>query len=104
MATHTKPLYNALLQAFPDRESLRRMVHHELHLNLNEVAPEANLRTCVFYLLVWAESRNELARVAQGAINTQPNCEALRAVGAQYGATVPPRQPQAPLLATEELL
>lgn len=104
MSTPTKPLHTALLVAFPSKAALAQMVHHELHENLNAIAGGDNLSDIVFNLLVWAGARNALGRIAQGAINMQPNCEALRAVVAQYGATVPPRQPQAPLLATEELL
>ena len=51
-------LQEALIDAFPDKASLERMLSFELDENLDEIASEGNLRQIVFQLIKTAQAQN----------------------------------------------
>jgi len=73
-------LFNALLVAFPDVSSLRRMVRFGLDQNLDAIANTSTLSSAVFELLRWAESTDEIVQLVLAARNSNPNNTALRTV------------------------
>ena len=58
----------ALLAAFPKRDDLIRMVRIELDENLEAIADGENLRSVVFNLVSWAEQRDMVDALVQGAL------------------------------------
>ncbi|MBD0373683.1 MAG: trypsin-like peptidase domain-containing protein [Pyrinomonadaceae bacterium] len=71
-------LHEALLAAFPDAGSLRRMVRFGLDENLDAIADTSRLNDTVFELLRWAESRGKVAALIVAARNSNPDNPALR--------------------------
>lgn len=73
-------LHDALLAAFPDVGSLRRMVGFGLNQNLDAIANIGKLSDTVFDLLKWAISRGKIAAVVVAARNSNPDNPALRSI------------------------
>jgi V8-like Glu-specific endopeptidase len=73
-------LHEALLAAFPDMGSLRRMVRFGLNENLDAIASTVRLNDSIFDLLQWAESRNRIAALVVVARNSNPDNSALRRI------------------------
>jgi Effector-associated domain 1/Trypsin-like peptidase domain len=75
-----KRLYEALLAAFPDVGSLRRMVAFGLNQNLNAIANIDKLSDTVFDLVTWAITRDKTVALIVAARNSNPDNPALRRV------------------------
>lgn len=75
-----RQLYEALLSAFPDAGSLRRMVQFGLDQNLDVIADTSKLSDAVFELIQWAESRGKITKLIIAARNSNPDNPALRKV------------------------
>ncbi len=80
-----KMLQNALLDAFPTRRELDRMVALELGENLNAIASDGNLQQIVFELLRWAESHDRTAQLIRGARRQNATNRALAQAATIYG-------------------
>jgi hypothetical protein len=75
-----KRIHEALLAAFPDLGSLRRMVSFGLNQNLDAIASIGKLNDTVFDLLDWAIARNKIVTMVVAARNSNPDNPALRHV------------------------
>ena len=73
-------LYDALLAAFPEMGSLRRMVRFGLNQNLDVIANTSRLSDATFELIRWAESRGDIAALLVASRNSNPENPALRLV------------------------
>ncbi|MEM7130924.1 MAG: effector-associated domain EAD1-containing protein [Chloroflexota bacterium] len=67
-----KSLQDALLDAFPDRDGLARMVRFSLDVKLNAIAEGANQTARIFALLDWAEAQGKLDALIRGAAMSNP--------------------------------
>jgi hypothetical protein len=74
-----KQLHSTLLDAF-DPSELKQMVKFELGENLDAIAGGGNLSETVFNLIQWAERRGRIEDLIQGAVNYNPDNEALLAI------------------------
>jgi Effector-associated domain 1/Trypsin-like peptidase domain len=75
-----KRLHEALVAAFPDANSLRRMVRFGLDQNLDAVADTSTLNDAVFELLRWADSTNRIDHLIIAARNSNPGNSMLREI------------------------
>jgi V8-like Glu-specific endopeptidase len=75
-----RSLHEALVAAFPDANSLRRMVRFGLNQNLDAVADTGRLNDAVFELLKWAESHNRIDQLIVAARNSNPGNSMLREI------------------------
>jgi predicted MPP superfamily phosphohydrolase len=73
-----------LLSAFPDTASIVEMTRFHLGENLAAIAT-GNLRTVVFELLVWAQSRGRLGDLLLAAVRYNPGNPDLRRLAASHG-------------------
>ena len=95
-----KQLHDAMLGAFTQGE-LSMMVATELDENLDAIAGGNNLSEIVFNLIRWAERRGRTQELVQGAVNANPQDEALLAVqrtlyGDAPAIATPPQDPTSP--------
>ncbi|MDB9303340.1 effector-associated domain EAD1-containing protein [Nodularia spumigena CS-591/12] len=66
--TESKEFYNALLDAYPDQNALKKMVKFQLSENLEKiVATEKPYDDVVFDLITWAEAKGKLKDLIIGA-------------------------------------
>jgi hypothetical protein len=86
-------LQNALLSAFPSRDTLAQMVRFQLGENLAVISEGGGLAATVFQLIQWAESQGRLAELVTGALQSNPGNPALRACAAQLGMATPSPTP-----------
>ena len=92
-------LHTLLLEAFPTRPTLARMVLFRLGENLDELATSSNLSDAVFELLRWAQARTRLVDLLQAAVAINPDHVGLRDFVAQVsGASSSPDPGPAPTL------
>jgi hypothetical protein len=83
-----RQLHAALLSAFPDVESLTRMVSFQLGENLNTFTPSGTtLADVVFHLIQWAESRSAVVELVVAARTANPDNTDLGAIARQLGVT-----------------
>lgn len=75
--------YEALLSAFPNSATLRRMIRFKLNENLDELATGENYSEVVFKLLEWAESQGQLQVLLTGALEQNPGNPKLRSFSEQ---------------------
>ena len=75
-----KELQDALVDAFPNRSSLKMMLRRELNWKLDEIAAEDNLATTTFELLTFAESMGAINALIKAARATNPDNQRLRAL------------------------
>jgi hypothetical protein len=75
-----KRIHDALLAAFPDVDSLRRMVRFGLNQNLHVIAKIGKLNDTVFELLEWARARDNVVSLVLAARNSNPDNAPLRRV------------------------
>ncbi len=71
-STVSQQVEEALLDAFPDRGSLERMVSHGLGENLAAITGGANLTQIIFELVRWAIAQNRLRSLIRGARQVNP--------------------------------
>lgn len=71
---------DALLDAFPDIESIERLVRFGLDKNLNEIASGRDLVSVVFRLTSWAESQGRLTDLVDAAKEQNSGNEKLQAL------------------------
>lgn len=74
-----KALHAALLQAFPTRTALARMMDFELGENLDAVAGDGGLNDATYALIVWMQSRGKLSALVTAARRDNPDNPHLRA-------------------------
>ncbi len=79
-------LADALVAAFGDKETLRRMVAVELDKNLDAIAGGSTLTATAFDLVGWAQRSGYLRELIQGALDTLPRNAKLRAFALSLGA------------------
>jgi formylglycine-generating enzyme required for sulfatase activity len=77
-------LETALLEAFPTRAALAKMVKFGLGHNLPTIAEGANLAEAVFQLISWAEDQAGLAALVAAAQADNPTNTALQALATTY--------------------
>jgi S1-C subfamily serine protease len=78
-----KGLVEALLRAFTSKADLLQMVRHGLDENLEAIAGGDNLRSTVFNLVTWAESRGRIEELVIAAQSENPSNLELRNVAEQ---------------------
>jgi len=74
-----KELHGALIQAFPTRSAMARMVDFELGENLAAITGGTSLNDVAYELLQWAEAMSALDRLVNAARAANPGNERLRA-------------------------
>jgi len=85
----------ALLDAFPGRHELRKLLRIRFNQDLETIAGGANLGELVFNLLIWAESQGRLDELVTAARLENPGNHALREVAEQLGLAPASPSPQA---------
>lgn len=83
----------ALLDAFPKRSSLERLVKFGLGANLAEFTSNQGLEHDVFELLDWASERSRLDELLRSARQRNPTNELLIAFEKSLAHDTPPRPP-----------
>ncbi len=73
-----KQIQEALIDAFPSKESLERMLDHELGKCLNEIAGGANLADIVFSLMKKARAHGWFEELIEAAHNSNPGNPKLK--------------------------
>jgi hypothetical protein len=81
-----KTLHIALLDAFPTRRELDRMVALEMGENLNAIASDSNLQQTVFELVGWAERQGRMTELVRGARRQNSGNRKLAEVAPLLGA------------------
>ena len=71
-------IQSALIDAFPDRASLDRMVWYEFNKKLDEIAPETNLEAAIVKLIETAEAENWTKDLVAGALDSNPTNQSLK--------------------------
>lgn len=85
-----KPLYDALLVAFPSRGDLSALLMLYLNENLNSIAGEGtDLKQCVLNLLQWATAQSKLNDLVTAARSSNPHSIALRDAAETMGLISP---------------
>ena len=78
-------LLEALLDAYRDRNSLKRMVKFKLGKNLNEITSDTlSLHDIVFELIDWAESNGQLELMVTSACQDKSNNPKLKKICDRY--------------------
>ena len=73
-------LQYALLDAFPSKASLKKMLTFELNKNLDEITTDANLKGIIFNLIKTADSQNWIEDLINAALNRNPENSKLKAI------------------------
>lgn len=85
MTTPTsKEIQNALEDAFRDKDSLARMVTHELNQNLNAIADEGSLSDRIFKLIQWAEAQGRMDDLIAAARSANQGNQSLQLVAEAF--------------------
>lgn len=84
-----KQLLEALISAFPTPDDLQSMVMFGLGENLHAIASGGDLRSTIFDLIRWAESRGHTDKLIKGALEEKPDNPKLRDFAASVGIEVP---------------
>lgn len=84
---------NALVNAFPTRSDLARMVRYELDINLEEVGSGQSLQEAVSNVIDWAESHGRTTDLIRAALAVNPDNSRLKsfALGADVDVSSPRR-------------
>lgn len=99
--TQAKALHQALLDAFPHRAALSRMVRFGLNVNLEAIAGGSSLSDIAFALIEWAEAHDKVGALVAAAREDNATNPSLRAFAESYlGASAP--SPAAPAPAPAE--
>lgn len=77
-------LREALLDAYPTKETLAMMVRIQLNEHLEVIAGGENLRVVVFNLVSWAEKVGKVDELVQGAYKDTPGNSALQQLMNQW--------------------
>ena len=73
-----KEFHKALIDAFPEYTDLKMMVDLEFDLNLEEIAGKDKLKSVIFGLIKWAESKGKLEDLIRGAYEENPGNTKLK--------------------------
>ena len=73
-----RQLSRALLNAFPTRSRLSRLLFYELDQNLEQITSHASLEEAVFQLIEWAEAEGRLNELVETARRQNPDNPSLR--------------------------
>ncbi len=73
-------LQYALLDAFPSKASLKKMLNFELNKNLDEITTDPNLKGIIFNLIKTADSQNWIEDLINAALNRNPGNSKLKAI------------------------
>jgi hypothetical protein len=87
-----KQLQRALIDAFPSRSLLERLLYFELEKNLNEITRESDLQEIVFKLIQTAESQGWLEGLVQAAREENPGNSELEAIAEELFPIVERKQ------------
>ncbi len=88
--TTLNALYEALLGAFPDRESLAFLVATGLGENLDHITAGDDLQATVFRLIQWAQARGRRVELILAARAANPRHSGLKAVAENYSPLADP--------------
>src|SRR5689334_20990964 len=75
-----KDLQDALLAAFPNKDSLNQMVSEGLNQNLTVIAGGDTLAAIAFSLIDWAQAQSCVDALIEAALQANPGNQALRDV------------------------
>lgn len=73
-----RQFHEAMLNAFPMRQELEKMVMFHLNKNLDDIVAPGNLSDSVFKLIKWADSTGNTNALIKGALEYNPGNEKLR--------------------------
>ncbi|MDF5725175.1 MAG: effector-associated domain EAD1-containing protein [Rhizonema sp. PD37] len=96
-----KRLELVLINAFPSKSLLERLLYYELDKNLNEITSDSNLQTVVFQLIQKAEAQAWLIDLVRSARKENPGNSELEAIAGEFFSIVEPKptddeRPQTP--------
>ncbi len=77
-------LYEALLDAFPDKHTLEKMVRFQLEQNLEAIAGGDNNSERIFKLITWVRAKGKLTELIMGAYKDNPDNPKLKAFYENY--------------------
>src|SRR5947199_3316353 len=75
-----KELQDALIDAFPNRSDLERMVLYGLNQDLSAIARDGNLQQAVFDLIRWSRAHGELELLVTAALKENSQNPKLKRV------------------------
>jgi len=78
-------VHAALLDAFPTRDELERLVQFQLHKSLATIVSPANLSQQVFELVRWAKANGRLDELVRAARSANPGNPRLGELGSTFG-------------------
>lgn len=81
-----KKLESALLNAFPEKASLERMVSHGLGKNLNEIASDGNLQDITFKLIKKAEAEGWIEDLIIAAVESNSTNLSLQTIAQELSS------------------
>src|SRR5919109_252357 len=73
-------LESALLLAFPDRESLNRMLFYKLSVSLDEIGDDNKQQNRLTNVVNWALNQNRLYQFLSGVLEQRPEDAGLRTI------------------------
>jgi uncharacterized surface protein with fasciclin (FAS1) repeats len=91
-----REIEEALLDAFPSRDELSRVVRIELDERLEAIADGANQRVVIFNLVNWAERTGKIDALLQGASRQNPGNPTLQKLMQTWRTTPPPEDAARP--------
>ncbi|MBO3461720.1 effector-associated domain EAD1-containing protein [Aetokthonos hydrillicola Thurmond2011] len=83
-------LRDALISAFPARESLEQMLLYQLGRNLNQITGNSNLEDIIFQLIQTAEAEGWIDHLVEGAYRSNSGNRELRILWEEWPRPVPP--------------
>ncbi len=81
-----KKIHEAMLHAFPNRDSLARLVRFNLNQDLQTIIRDTDQSTMIFELLEWADAHGNLDELLDAAIAENPGNKVLRTAVEQFYA------------------
>ena len=93
-----RQLQLALINAFPSKSSLERLLYYELEKNLNEITRDSDLQDIVFNVIQTAESQGWLEKLIRAAYKENSGNSRLQAIVQELltEETPPPDEPNIP--------
>ena len=88
-----KQLQFALINAFPSKSSLERLLYFELEKNLNEITRDSDLQDIVFNVIQTAESQGWLEELIRAAHKENPRNQLLQPIAQELLTEETPQTP-----------
>ena len=88
-----KKLHDALIDAFPEKSSLRQILSFQLNKNLNEITSGTNLSEVTFELIEKAEAENWVKDLVNAALRENPRNSKLRDIAESLSLEVEMTKP-----------